>query len=191
MSANELTHLKISGCDTSPDTVALEQLRELHAFDNKIKTIDPLIGQLKYLTIIDLRRNQLTELPLELFECTTLVKMDISENKITILPPELGMLKRLRVLYANNNQLTELTPEIGALRELSELYLNNNQLRELPTNLIDLPKLRILRATDNPFKDLPNHIVQGGADQIIPYLALLDKEGTRCNRMKLMLVGQG
>jgi internalin A len=100
--------------------------------------------------------NQLTSLPPEIGNLTSIEVLDLRGNQLASLPPEIGNLvgmfgAGLKTLYLSNNQLTSLPPEIGNLTYLQWLDLGNNQLSGLiPAFLSNLGNLYNLTLSQNP-----------------------------------------
>ena len=107
---------------------------------------------------LNLSKLQLTELPIELFECTYLRELDISFNQLTSLPSEIGSLDNLRELNVSDNQLASLPSEIGNLGNLQQLDVSDNQLTSLPNKIGNLANLQQLDVSDNQLTSLPNEI---------------------------------
>jgi Leucine-rich repeat (LRR) protein len=110
-------------------------------------------------TKLDLCGCKLTEIPLKVFELTSLQELYLHRNQLTTLPPEIGRLTSLQVLNLYNNQFTTLPPEIGKLTSLRELYLHDNQLTTLPPEIDNLTSLRELRLDNNQLTTLPASLV--------------------------------
>ena len=89
-----------------------------------------------------LEGNQLTSLPAEIGQLTSLRKLDLSRNQLTSLPAEIWQLTSLEELYLKGNQLTSLPAEIGQLTSLETLALTANQLTSLPAEIWQLTSLR-------------------------------------------------
>ncbi|SFC29061.1 Leucine rich repeat-containing protein [Flexibacter flexilis DSM 6793] len=81
--------------------------------------------------------------------------LDLRNQNLTSLPPELFELTDLKVLILDNNQLQSIPSEISKLQKLSVLNLRNNQLRELPASLTSLTDLRLLTLGNNKLSSLP------------------------------------
>ena len=64
--------------------------------------------------------------------------MDLDDNQLTSLPAEIGQLTSLTELYLDGNQLTSVPAEIGQLTSLDELNLSGNQLTSLPAAIREL-----------------------------------------------------
>ena len=65
-------------------------------------------------------------------------RYDLSNRELTVLPPEIAQLTSLGTLGLGGNRLTALPPEIGQLTSLGTLALGGNQLTALPRELADL-----------------------------------------------------
>lgn len=102
--------------------------------------------------ILDLRRNELTEVPMGAFDRTDIDVLDVSENRLTgALPSQLGRLTNLKTLDVSDNRLTGVPAEIRLLRNLEVLDLSNNNLTGLPLELGDLTQLKVLDLRGNPY----------------------------------------
>ena len=58
--------------------------------------------------------------------------------QLTSLPAEIGQLTSLSKLHISGNQLTSLPAEIGQLTSLTQLYLRRNELTTLPAAIREL-----------------------------------------------------
>ena len=65
-------------------------------------------------------------------------KLDLGGNQLTSLPAEIGQLTSLTWLSLRRNHLTSLPAEIGQLTSLETLDLSSNQLTSLPAAISDL-----------------------------------------------------
>ena len=75
-----------------------KDIKELDLSKNKLTHLQVEIGQLKQLTRLDLHNNKLTHLPVEIGKLTLLTKLDLSFNQLTHLPIEIGQLTQLTIL---------------------------------------------------------------------------------------------
>ncbi|MCA9996700.1 MAG: leucine-rich repeat domain-containing protein [Anaerolineales bacterium] len=116
---------------------------------------------------LDLRDQDLTELPSDIGKLTTLkilwlgrTTMDSIGNHLTELPPEIGQLTNLTELVLSFNQLTIVPPEICQLTNLTTLDLNRNQLKVVPPAIVELINLTWLALIDNQLTIVPPAIGQ-------------------------------
>ncbi|KAI5199670.1 hypothetical protein E4T38_06881 [Aureobasidium subglaciale] len=84
---------------------------------------------------------------------TPSIKLFLSRNELQQLPPELWNLGNMAVLSLRSNALIDISPSIGRLRNLHELNVAGNQLPYLPFELLSLiqNKLVQLSLSPNPF----------------------------------------
>ena len=79
-----------------------------------------------------------------------ITSLSLAINQLTSVPPEIGNLSSLSSLYLSRNQLTTLPTEIGNLSSLIELSLEENQLTSVPMELGNLPEqVRVQILADN------------------------------------------
>ena len=79
-----------------------------------------------------------------------LENLEIRGNEITELPQEIGKLRELKELNLRGNKITELPLAIGDLEKLESLNLRNNNLKELPEFVRQLKCLNMLDLRENP-----------------------------------------
>ena len=141
--------------DTSSKKLNLEylNLKSLPSIFHKA----PFISRL---SILSVRRNQLTELPPEIDQCQALQCLDVFDNQLTALLPEIGLCKALLELDVSDNQLIALPQEIGQCRALQWLDIYDNRLTALPPTIGQCRTLRVLNVSNNPLTTLPNEILQ-------------------------------
>ena len=133
---------------------------ELNLRGEDLKELPPEIGQLTSLTDLNLSGNQLTELQPELFHLTKLARLNLSQNYLTELPPKICKLTNLTALYLGGNQLTKLPQEICQLTGLTRLSLSGNKLTALPPDIIHLIGLVKISLRGNQLTQLPPEIIQ-------------------------------
>ena len=107
------------------------------------------------ITILDISRRNLTNLPSSIGNLENLVYLFLRGNKITSIPPQIGKLTNLITLDLSENRITELPSSIGNLKNLLRLYLRYNpNLRIIPRSLI-LPDLQINANKSAKFEHIP------------------------------------
>ncbi|MBW4464263.1 MAG: leucine-rich repeat domain-containing protein [Pegethrix bostrychoides GSE-TBD4-15B] len=110
----------------------LTNLTELDLRGNQISEIPTIIGNLINLTELDLSSNQISEIPEVIGQLTNLTKLDLSGNQISEIPTAVGHLTNLTRLNLSNNQISKIPEVIGQLSNLVGLNLWSNQISEIP-----------------------------------------------------------
>ncbi len=124
--------------------------------------------------ILDLSNQQITFLPPEIGQLTSLRRLDLSGDRLTELPAEIGQLVNLRQLNLNNNLLITLPSTIGQLVNLSQLDLRDNRLSSLPPETLQLINLEYLDVRGNPLPIPPEVLEQifgASGDGISPQIS--------------------
>ena len=165
MENGRVVELKLEGISLTGAVPAeigrLNALRQLNFGNNQLTSIPAQIWQLTSLEGLDLiSDNQLTSLPAEIGQLTSLRRLYIGGNKLTSVPAEIGQLTALRELGLHNNQLTSVPAEIGQLTSLTGLYLVGNRLTSVPAEIGQLTLLRQLFLGANQLTTLPAEIWQ-------------------------------
>ncbi|MEM9543310.1 MAG: COR domain-containing protein, partial [Cyanobacteria bacterium P01_E01_bin.42] len=157
-------------------------------------------GQLENLTQLDLRSNQLKELPSEIVQLQNLTQLDLRSNQLKELPSEIGQLENLTQLDLRSNQLKELPSEIVQLQNLNQLDLYANQFSTLPSVIRELKKLEKFDLSANPLPIPPEILGPTNDWQSIDnldaifdfYYALANiPESDPLYEAKLLIVGEG
>ena len=113
----------------------------------------------------DFSGNQISTLPPEISQLSSLETLGLGANQITCTPPEVALLTALRNLDLSGNQLSSLPAAIGQLTALQNLDLSGNQLSTLPAAISRLSALRDLDLSENRLVSVPNEIGHLGALQ--------------------------
>ncbi|KAH7512503.1 hypothetical protein FEM48_Zijuj12G0097600 [Ziziphus jujuba var. spinosa] len=129
---------------------------------------------------VDLSKNSIQELPVELSTCTSLQTLILSRNKIQEWPGAIvKSLPNLTCLKLDNNPLRQLpsdgfqavptlqildlsgnarslpdNPAFSSLPHLQELYLRQMQLHEVPSEILSLQQLQILNLSQNSLQSI-------------------------------------
>ncbi|KAL6428202.1 hypothetical protein ACFW04_008499 [Cataglyphis niger] len=156
----------------------LRQLNYLSITRTCLQTVPAEIGELRNLTTLILRSNEITELSSAIGKLINLKVFDCSRNKLTYYPQQLCNLPQLKILNFNSNLLESIPslrgnvalnvlnvgnnklktfPDVcyAELRCLSELYVNNNKIKDVPVTIAQLSGLKVLNLQCNLFTDLP------------------------------------
>ena len=137
------------------EQAASEGVTELDLSGNNLTALPPEIGQLTSLRSLNLNGNQLSSLPAEIGQLTQLQSFNLNFNQLSSLPAEIGQLTQLQSLHLHNNQLSSLPAEIGQLTQLQSLHLVSNQLSTLPAEIGQLTQLQSLNLYNNQLSSLP------------------------------------
>ncbi|MEH2096112.1 COR domain-containing protein, partial [Nostoc sp.] len=148
------------------------------------------------LTQLDLRSNQITQIPEAIANLTNLTQLDLRSNQITQIPEAIANLTNLTQLHLSSNQITQIPEAIANLTNLTELNLFDNQITQIPEAIESLPKLKKLDLRGNPLPISPEILGSfdevGSVEDIFNYLRLLRSGEVRpLNEAKLLLIGQG
>ena len=93
------------------------------------------LTNLEVLTAFD---NDITNLPVDIGNMSSLRRIDIGENAISSLPDSIGDLSNLNEFYINDNLLTSLPETFGNLTSLAWFSAANNNLSSLPDTIGNL-----------------------------------------------------
>jgi Leucine-rich repeat (LRR) protein len=98
----------------------------------------------------------------------------LASKQLTTLPPEISQLTSLQRLDLAGNQLTTLPAEIGQLTSLQRLDLRYNQLTALPRELAELLERGLsLQLDGNPLREPLPELLQRGMNALVTYLRSL------------------
>lgn len=119
--------------------------------DNKnISVLPPDIGQLTSLQELSIQTNDIEILPVELFDLPFLVKLNLSfANELRNIPREIGRLRRLEVLIIQFGNFNTIPSEMGNIRSLRIIQLNNCFVNAIPASFGNLENLEELYFTAN------------------------------------------
>ena len=142
-------------------------------------------------TRLNLRNQNLTELPPELFRLTNLTDLYLDGNQLSHLSSKIFQLTNLGALGIGGINLTSIPLELFQLTNLVWLNLSDSQLTVLPPQISQLSKLRELHLYDNPLTSPPYELAVQGIEAIREYFTSAE-EGTRTvSEVKVILVGEG
>lgn len=94
---------------------------------------------------------ELVSLPQSLFSRIAIKSLDLSRNQIHEVPIELSHLLNLKTLNLSKNKLDDKSfpPVLENLVFLEELNLAGNNLTEIPSFVLHLPRLKVLSAKEH------------------------------------------
>jgi internalin A len=152
-----------------------KQSQELKLSGMDLSNLPPEIGELTSLTSLYLRYGRIKTLPDSIGNLKNLQSLYLSQNQLETLPHSIGKLSNLQFLHLDNNRINTLPDSIGNLRNLQSLYLSQNQLETLPHSIRKLTKLTLLNLNNNQINILPESIGE------LTKLTLLDLSNNQIN----------
>eukprot|EP01132_Coremiostelium_polycephalum_P010220 gene10220-12534_t len=159
----------------------LPHLENVSFSSNKLVSLPPLYTWVKLKTL-NISNNNLTKLPIDIFQIPTLEvlrvsnnniddngipklitstrlrQLDLRKNHLTTIPEGIINLVELQVLTLQDNQISNLTSDIQKLTSLTELNLNGNQITILPPQLLLLTNLKKLYLDNNQIQTISSAI---------------------------------
>jgi len=132
-------------------------LEELLLYKNRVRTVDPAIGQLRKLKVLNLfNQGVLAKLPwAELGGLGALEELNLAANKISMIPDAaFAGLSALKILSINDNRLVRLG-SLKPLKRLEELRVYNNNLEEMP-EIGMMPRLTVIELNKNRIAAIPS-----------------------------------
>ncbi|CAM9464895.1 unnamed protein product [Lampetra fluviatilis] len=159
-----LTHLELS-CNrliSLPPTLrGLTSLSILFLANNCLQELPEWLGQLRSLTRLSVKDNDLCSVPPSSLEgLSALCCLDLSNNRLETLPEELGSLHCLEDLDLSRNSLASLPASLSGMNRLKSLFLHDNRLISVPASLASLPALSRLDLCNNSLRSVPPEVAQ-------------------------------
>jgi internalin A len=137
-----------------------ERAEKLDLSNKNLTEIPPEIPQLTSLQELNLNNNQISEIPEALAQLTSLQFLDLGHNQISEIPEALAYLTSLQGLYLGRNQISEIPEALAHLTSLQRLNLYNNQISEIPEALAHLTSLQVLNLNNNQIREIPEALAQ-------------------------------
>ena len=148
-----------------------ESLQELYLSHNCLTNISSAISRLHLLKILDVRNNQLADLPDGIALLVHLRELILSCNRFTKVPSNVYSIPNLEVLLINDNKINSID-SLGfqKMLKLSALNLQNNELTSIPPELGLCSQLRSLQLEGNPLRQPRPAILAKGTPALLEYL---------------------
>ncbi|XP_029915590.1 leucine-rich repeat-containing protein 2 [Myripristis murdjan] len=131
-------------------------MREWHVRGTRICRLPEYLPLFSELTVLELPKNALGELPAEIGKLSSLKELNVSYNRLSRVPPELGDCENLeRLELTGNRNLSELPFELSGLKKLVHLDIAENRFASIPICTLRMSSLQLLDMSNNQLTDLP------------------------------------
>ncbi|NXW05496.1 LRRC7 protein, partial [Fregetta grallaria] len=158
----------------------IQNLKELWMDNNSLQILPGSIGKLKQLVYLDVSKNRIETVDLDISGCEGLEDLLLSSNMLQQLPDSIGEKSSgfLVVFYTSNkciynfslslleefdcscNELESLPSTIGYLHNLRTLAVDENFLPELPREIGSCKNVTVMSLRSNKLEFLPDEIGQ-------------------------------
>uniref|UniRef100_G3NBF2 Leucine rich repeat containing 40 n=1 Tax=Gasterosteus aculeatus aculeatus TaxID=481459 RepID=G3NBF2_GASAC len=146
-------------------------LSDLNLAFNRLTCCSPDVCKFLQLMHMDLRNNQLTDLPSEMKNLNKLRSITLNYNRFKSFPGVLYQIVSLETVLIGNNQVGEVDAHrLKMLVNLSTLDMSNNDLLNIPPEVGLCASLRCLGLEGNPFRTPRAAILAKGTDAVLEYL---------------------
>ena len=122
--------------------------------------IPEAVFDIKDLDTLNLRGNDIVNVPSKICKLGRLSSLHLEKNKIQYIPNELSSMSCLRNLNVNENNIGRLPVYFCSLKNLQELHIGWNGLSYLPTELHHLINLQVLDLRGNAFLEFPKCVLK-------------------------------
>lgn len=156
-----------------PDSMKtlLSQCTEINLGFNRLTALPSFMGECSRLAYLDLRNNQLQDLPAEISNLSLLREINVSFNKFQYLPSAMYSLQRLEIIIASDNAISDIDVSgLSKLQALAVLDLHNNNIKNVPPELGTLTQLRSLLLEGNLFRNPRPAILTKGTSAVLEFL---------------------
>eukprot|EP01080_Neovahlkampfia_damariscottae_P005563 gene5563-9381_t len=143
--------------ELSDEIFKLGSLEVLTLHSNDIQKIGSEIKKMKCLTHLNLHQNKISKLPNEICQLP-LQEFTVFRNQLTEIPDNIYELDQLKCLYLQQNQIKTLPDGMQKMINLEEIDLFENQLKNIPNWIGNLTHLKKLSLESNDLKILPGEI---------------------------------
>lgn len=117
------------------------------------------IGYLRNLRILYADNNQISEIPAEISDLTSLEILDLGKNNVSVVPTTaLSQMTQLKSITLSNNAVSEIPSDIDAVASASKLDFQNNSITQLPESIGNLVRITSLNFSHNQLTELPESI---------------------------------
>ena len=172
----ELDHNYISEIDSLAFEGVENTVTELNLRSNNLTELPPVLSELTILDTLDVSGNPLTNLnsTIMLNLGLSLEKLSISVELFSVFPKELRFLKRLKYLLINNIPFPSLNDDaFNGLSTLTEIVMSYSKLEKIPAAICHIETLRFFTFTLSTNLKENGSTIFDGCDQNITSLLSL------------------
>ena len=130
-------------------------ITELDLRSNNLTDLPDELGDLKALRVIKLDYNKLEHLPAMLTKLPRLTNLQMGGNLLSTVDASVAELRALTDLDLSGNRLITVDPAIARCEKLVYLNLENNMLTALPPEIGSMENLRVLDLSNCQLATLP------------------------------------
>lgn len=123
--------------------------------DNALTEIPVPVLSCTSLLNLDLKNNAVSEIPEDIAKLVNLEELGLRENQLTYVPDVVGELTKLKTLWLYGNNITAVSESIGKCVSLEALLVSENQLTSLPVSIGELARLKRLNLSGNNLQSFP------------------------------------
>ncbi|MDG4951143.1 leucine-rich repeat domain-containing protein [Weeksellaceae bacterium KMM 9724] len=98
--------------------------------------------------------NDLTEIPSQVLEISSLQNLIVAGNPIKEFPCKLNKLEKLKSISIAETKISEINCDLSKLDSLEHFDISKNNLNSLPDEIKNVPNLKWLSLNDNSFTNL-------------------------------------
>ncbi|XP_072015688.1 E3 ubiquitin-protein ligase LRSAM1-like isoform X2 [Amphiura filiformis] len=128
------------------------------------------VKDLMSIRVLDIHKNEITEIPEEICELCNLQVLNMESNKLKKLPKGLGRLQALQTLNVRGNSLKELPDSMCEMKSLRTLDIGNNKIKVLPGRLCEIRTLETINLDGKDMKYPPANTCLLGTESIMKFL---------------------
>jgi len=139
----------------------ISQFTKIHLQNNQLSVLPLEIFQLPELEMLNISHNRLTDLPTEFkggnsdsWNCPKLKFLDVSHNELQSIPTALWKLSNLKQLIAHHNCVDKI-PNTVPMTSLETINFSHNKLTDIP---IFFTLIKSVTVSDNELTSLPEEI---------------------------------
>lgn len=122
------------------------------------------------LKILDLHDNQLSSLPEDMGQLSSLQVLNVEQNDLKSVPSSLTTLAQLQTLNLKGNRIRKLPESLSGLKSLRTLDISRNQIRHLPQDLANIRTLESLSLDAEDMTYPPPNVCSNGTEAIKQFL---------------------